>query len=373
MTWLTLQIIWFILVGVVIAGYALLSGYDMGVGATYLFERSEKKRFQMMRAIGPYWGGNQIWLVTAGGGLFAAFPFVFATVFSGFYLAMILVLVGLILRVTAIEFRHQMDTPGWNKIWDACFGVGSILVTILLGVATGNILRGIPLDAQTNYAGSFFGLLSPYALLMGVLSLALFSWHGANFLLASGDDSLKKNAARWSKNAWIAVAALMVVLTVWTFIESPHLTVNFKNMPLLYLAPLVAFAGIALYPVLSSKMPSCGAIGASALTILGMVGTAGASLFPRLVPNLTSAGQYNPVAFADFAPQHLADSLTILNASSSQFTLTVMLIVAALGVPTVLLYTTYVYVKMGKSKAEPVLDAPKAGKKAKTGKAKDRR
>lgn len=357
MTILALQVIWFILVGVVIAGYALLGGYDMGVGAAYLFDRSEKDRFQMMRTIGPYWGANQIWLVTAGGGLFAAFPFVFATVFSGFYLAMVLVLVGLIIRTIGVEFRHQMDTPTWNKVWDAGFGIGSILVSILLGVATGNVLRGIPLDVDTNYAGSFFGLLSPYAVLMGVLSLALFAWHGANYLIATSDSPLKNKASGWSKNAWMAVAALMVILTGWTFAASPHLTVNFKNMPLLYVAPLVAFAGIALYPVLKTKMPCCGAIASSALAILGMVGTAGASLFPRLVPNLNSVGEYNPTAFADFTSSHLADSLTIMNASSSQFTLTVMFIVAAIGVPTVLLYTIYVYVKMGKSNPEPELAA----------------
>ena len=364
MTLLTLQVIWFILVGVVIAGYALLGGYDLGVGSIYLFERSQRDRYQMMRVVGPYWGANQIWLVTAGGGLFAAFPFVFATVFSGFYLAMILVLVGLILRTIALEFRHQVDSRSWNDAWDVCFGVGSILVSILLGVASGNILRGIPLDAQTNYAGSFFGLLSPYALTMGLLSLALFIWHGANFLIATNDGALKSAAGKWSKRAWKAVAVLFILLTAWTFIESPHLTVNFNNLPLLYVLPVVVVAGLALYPVLSSKMPSWGPLTASVLTILGMVGTWGASMFPRLVPNLTSAGQYSSAYFADFSPAHLQDSLTILNASNSQLTLTVMFIVAAVGVPLVLLYTIFVYVKMGKDNMEPAAEAPVSGKKA---------
>ena len=355
MTWLVLQIIWFILAGVVIAGYAILGGYDMGVGSLYLTNRSEHERFQMLRSIGPYWGANQIWLVTAGGGLFAAFPFVFATVFSGFYLAMVLVLFGLILRIVAIEFRHQVDTPTWTKVWDICFGVGSLLPSILLGVAIGNILRGIPLNMESNYAGSFFGLLSPYALLMGCLSLALFCWHGANYLLLVSDSesSLKTTASNWSKKAWIAVAVLMIVLTIITFVQSPHLTANFSVLPLLYVLPVVAFAGILLYPLLASKMPRFGPIAASVITILGMVGTIGASLFPRLVPNLNTVGQYNPAFLGDFTSLHLQSSLTLLNASSSQFTLTVMFIVAAIGVPTVLLYTIFIYMKMGVSKDEP--------------------
>ena len=357
MEWFTLQVIWFILVGVVIAGYGILGGYDMGVGSLYLANRSEKERFLMLRSIGPYWDANQVWLVTAGGGLFAAFPFVFATVFSGFYLAMILVLFGLIIRTVSIEFRHQLNSPTWIKVWDACFGIGSILPSILLGVAVGNILRGIPLDAQTNYAGSFFGLLSPYALLMGVLSLALFTWHGSNYLIAASDAPLKDTARDWGKKCWVAVLALMVVLTAWTFVESPHLVANFNNLPVLYLLPVIAFAGILSYPLLAAKMPCFGPLLSSVVAILGMVGTAGASLFPRLVPDLTNAGQYNPAFFGDFTSAHLISSLTIMNASNSQFTLTVMFIVAAVGVPTVLLYTIYVYSKMGRG---PALEEPSA-------------
>ena len=381
MTLLTLQIIWFILAGVVIAGYALLGGYDLGVGSLYLFQRSQKDRYKMMRTIGPYWGANQIWLVTAGGGLFAAFPFVFATVFSGFYLAMILVLVGLILRTVAIEFRHQLDNRTWSKVWDFCFGVGSILPAFLLGVAMGNILRGIPLAADTaysgalNYAGSFFDLLNPFALLMGFLSLALFMWHGANFLIAVDDGSVRRSASKWAKSSWQAVVILYFSLTAWAFIFSPHLIYNFTKAPALFLLPFVALAGVSLFPSLTRKNSTWGPLLSSTLTILGLIGTVGASLFPRLVLNLNSVTQYQPEFFGDFSSPHLLDSLTLLNASSSQLTLTVMTVVAAIGVPLVLLYTVFVYVKMGKDKGAPEPEAPvslekpkKAKKAKKTGK-----
>lgn len=347
---MTLQIIWFLLVAIIITGYALLGGYDMGVGSLYLFTRSAKERRQMLSAIGPYWDANQVWLVTAGGGIFAAFPFVFATVFSGFYLAMILVLFGLIIRTVSIEFRYQLNSPTWNKVWDLCFGVGSILTSILLGVAIGNILRGIPLDAQSNFAGSFFSLLNPYALLMGLLTLALFTWHGANFLTISSEDSLKQTAAAWSRKVWAVLFALVIVVSIWSFIASPHLLANYKNMPVLYLLPLLAFSGLVLYPWLAKRSPSCGPLAASVLTTLGIVGSAAASLFPRLVPDLNTVSQFNPAFWGNYNLVHLSKSLTAFNASSSELTLTVMLIVAGIGVPIVLLYTIFVYSKMTKAK-----------------------
>ena len=371
MTLLTLQIIWFVLAGVVIAGYALLGGYDLGVGCLYLFQRSQKDRYKMMRTIGPYWGANQIWLVTAGGGLFAAFPFVFATVFSGFYLAMILVLVGLILRTIALEFRHQLDNRTWNNVWDLCFGIGSLLPSFLLGVAVGNIVRGIPLEADAaysgalNFAGSFFDLLNPYALLMGFLSLAVFVWHGANYLIAVDDGSVRRTANTWSKSAWRSVVILYFALTAWTFILSPHLIYNFTNAPALFLLPFLALAGVSLHPSFARKNSTWGPLLASTLAILGMVGTVGASLFPRLVLNLNSVTQYQPAFFGDFSSPHLQDSLTLLNASSSQLTLTVMTVVAAIGVPLVLIYTIFVYAKMGRDKGAPEPEAPVVVEKAK--------
>ena len=177
-----LNTIWFILVGVLIVGYAILDGFDLGVGVLSLFARNEDERRLHLNAIGPFWDGNEVWLLTAGGALFAAFPEVYATVFSGFYIAFMLLLVALIFRAVSIEFYHQVDSPSWRTAWGWAFGIGSLLPCILTGVAFGNILRGIPLDAHREFTGSFFTLLNPYALVVGVLSLAMFIMHGAVFM-----------------------------------------------------------------------------------------------------------------------------------------------------------------------------------------------
>lgn len=338
---MVLQIIWFLLVGVLIAGYGLLGGYDMGVGCLYLFQSDRNDRRKMLNAIGPYWDANQVWLITAGGALFAAFPFVFATVFSGFYLAMILVLFGLVIRTVSIEFRLQLDSPAWNKIWDLAFGVGSILPSLLLGVAVGNILRGIPLDANTNFAGSFFSLLNPYALLMGVFSLTMFTMQGASFLMVS-QPSLRNKVEPWAKGAWLSVAVLFLLLTAGTIVMSPHLLQNLLAMPVLFIFPLLVMVSLLIYPLALKGNKKWTPIMASSLTILGSVGTAGASLFPRLVPNLNSVDQYVSYWTGGISA-HLQNSLTAFNASSSPLTLTVMLIVAGIGVPIVLAYTIYVY------------------------------
>ncbi|MDR1160573.1 MAG: cytochrome d ubiquinol oxidase subunit II [Syntrophomonadaceae bacterium] len=345
---MVLQIIWYLLVGVIISGYAILGGYDMGVGCLYLFNKDKKERAGMIKAIGPFWDANQVWLILAGGAIFAAFPFVFATVFSGFYLAMILVLVGLILRTVSIEFRAQLDTPGWAKIWDLAFGVGSFIPSILLGVAIGNIMRGIPLDAQTNYAGSFWGLLNPYSLLMGIFSLGLFIMQGSGFLMITRPLMIKK-IQKWAKNAWVCSIALFAILSVITLMVYPHLAVNLLAMPVLFIFPLLAFLGLAFYPQSLKSKGKWRPVITSSVTLLGLVGLVGASLFPRLVPNFNTVDQFTSAFAGSASSVHLQNSLTAFNASSSPLTLTVMLIVAGIGVPVMLLYTIYVYSALSKS------------------------
>src|SRR5512147_1077494 len=172
-----LNTVWFLLIGVLLTGYAILDGFDLGVGVLHLFARDEEERRLHINAIGPVWDGNEVWLLTGGGALFAAFPVVYATVFSGFYLALMLLLVALILRAVSMEFRSKVDSPGWKKVWDWAFGIGSLLPAILFGVAFGNVLRGIPINEQGLFTGSFLELLNPYAILIGLLSLALFTMH----------------------------------------------------------------------------------------------------------------------------------------------------------------------------------------------------
>jgi cytochrome d ubiquinol oxidase subunit II len=173
-----LNIIWFILVGILFTGYVILDGFDLGIGIIYLFVKSDEDRRILLNAIGPVWDGNEVWLVTAGGALFAAFPEVYASVFSGFYIAFILLLFALIFRATAIEFRSKLSSSHWRSVWDVSFSFSSLLASILIGVIFGNIVRGIPLNEQFNFIGSFWSLINPYSILLAITTVALFTMHG---------------------------------------------------------------------------------------------------------------------------------------------------------------------------------------------------
>ena len=187
---LDLNAVWFVLVGVLFTGYALLDGFDLGVGALHLFTKTDEDRRIMLNAIGPVWDGNEVWLVTGGGALFAAFPIVYATVFSGFYFAFMLLLAALIFRAVAIEFRSKQPMRWWRQMWDCGFFGGSVLSGFLIGVAMGNIAWGVPIDARGEFAGTFLGLLHPYALLLGVTTVALFMMHGAIYVVMKTEGSL---------------------------------------------------------------------------------------------------------------------------------------------------------------------------------------
>lgn len=322
-----LNMIWFLLVGVLIIGYAILDGFDLGVGVLHLFARSEEERRIHINAIGPVWDGNEVWLLTGGGALFAAFPIVYATVFSGFYLALILLLVALIFRAVSMEFRGKVESPGWKKTWDIAFGVGSLLPAVLFGVAFGNILHGIPLDAAHNYTGTFFTLLNPYAILIGVLSLALFTMHGAIYLAMKSSGSLQARVAGLISPLWMATVALYVVATLGTMFVSPFLFEGMLANPLFYVLFLVLLGACIMIPVTAKAGTFGRTFTASSVTIAMMIGLSALSLFPRLVP---SSGD-------------LVNSLTIYNASSSQTTLTTMLVIALIGMPLVIAYTIFIY------------------------------
>lgn len=182
-----LQVIWFILIGVLLLGYTILDGYDLGAGFWYLFTKKEAHKKAIINAIGPFWDGNEVWILTGGGAIFAAFPDVYATVFSGFYLALMLVLLALIFRAVPIEYRNQHDNPQWKKWWDLGFGLGSALPALLFGVALGNVVNGLPLDELINFTGNFFTLLNPYPLLFGLTGFAMFLTHGALYIQLKTD------------------------------------------------------------------------------------------------------------------------------------------------------------------------------------------
>lgn len=322
-----LNTIWFLLVAVLIIGYAVLDGFDLGVGVLHLFTKDEHEKRININAIAPVWDGNEVWLLTGGGALFAAFPIVYATVFSAFYLALMLLLFALIFRAVSMEFRGKVDSPRWRKYWDLGFGLGSLLPSVLFGVAIGNILRGIPIDSTGTFTGDFFGLLNPYSVLVGVLSLVLFTMHGAIYLTLKSGGAQKERVKNLIPKLWIAFVALYFVVTLYSIFEAKYLFEGILGNPLFWIVFIILLAGILYIPV-AVKANSFGkGFIASSLTIAMMIGLIGISLFPKLVPSITD----------------LSYSLTIYNASSTERTLTTMLIIALIGMPFVIGYTIFIY------------------------------
>lgn len=325
---------WFLLVGVLIIGYAILDGFDLGVGFLHFFTKNDHERRVHLNAIGPVWDGNEVWLVTGGGALFAAFPIVYATVFSGFYIALMLVLTSLIARAVSLEFRGKVDSENWKRAWDYAFGIGSTLAIILFGVAVGNVLRGLPIDASGNYLGGFLDLLNPYSILVGVLALAMMTMHGAAYLTVKSDGEHRDRMQKWASGAWAATIVLWILATLYTMLEAGFQFEGILGNPLFYILMIILLGAIIYFPVALKAANYFKAFLASCVTIAGMLGLAAIGMFPRLVPSNID----------------LAYSLTIYNASSTERTLTVMLIIALIGMPLVIAYTFYIYrVFMGKT------------------------
>ena len=322
---------WFLLIWVLLIGYAVLDGFDLGVGVLHLFARNEHERRIHVGAIGPFWDGNEVWLLTGGGALFAAFPIVYATVFSSFYLALMLLLFALIFRAVSLEFRGQLDSPGWRRAWDWAFGLGSLLPAILLGVAMGNILRGIPLGPDGTAAVPFLSLLNPYALLIGVLTLAMFTMHGAAFLTVKTDGDLQRRMAGWASGIWIVFVVLYLVAFGATFFAAPFLFEGALSRPLFWLFLVLLLLAAVYTPVANRGGKYLRSFLASSVSIVSVMGVAAVCLFPRMVPSSLD----------------LADSLTVYSASSTPRTLTVMLVIALIGMPIVIAYTAYIYRTFG--------------------------
>ena len=326
-----LQVVWFLLIGILLTGYAILDGFDLGVGFWHLFTKKDKDRRTLLNAIGPVWDGNEVWLLTGGGAMFAAFPHVYATVFSGLYLALMLVLFALIFRAVSLEFRSKVETPGWRKTWDIAFALGSIIPALLFGVAVGNILRGLPLDASKNFIGTFWTLLNPYALIVGLLSLSMFATHGALFISLKTEGALSESAKRWAKIAWYFFIALALIATIITVLTQRQLLRNVIDLPFLLIIPILTFASIDMIYIYLRRNKLIGAFTASCLSITGLMIIGAISIFPNLVPALNNPG-FN---------------LTIINSSSSPLTLKSMLIIAIIGMPFVLGYSYWVHKKFG--------------------------
>lgn len=322
-----LNIVWFLLIGVLIIGYAILDGFDLGVGVMHLFLKSEDEKRIAMNAIGPVWDGNEVWLITAGGALFAAFPVVYATVFSGFYIAFMLLLTALIFRAVSFEFRGKVESDVWRKFWDWAFGLGSLIPALLFGVAFGNILEGIPIDKGFIFTGSFLGLLNPYALLVGITGLALFILHGILYLSLKSEGALKERMVKYVNRTWLAFLILYFLSTIFSIFSFSFLFNDIFSNPLFWILLILLLASIIYIPISSKARKMFYAFLSSSVMILSIIGLAAISLFPRLVPSNIN----------------LDYSLTIYNSCSSERTLFTMLIIAIIGIPIVLVYTFFIY------------------------------
>ena len=320
-----LNTIWFILIAVLYIGFFVLEGFDFGVGILLPFlGKNDTQRRAIINTIGPFWDGNEVWLLTAGGATFAAFPHWYATMFSGFYLPLFLLLMALILRGVAFEFRSKDDDPRWRKGWDSAIFIGSLLPALLLGVAFTNLARGVPIDANMLYAGGFFNLLNPYALLGGLSAVLAFTLHGAIFLSLKTTGDLLEKSRQAAARLWLPTVLVLVLFVIFTYFQTDILTklgVNPGPVPLVSAIAILAAAWF-----IKNKREGW-AFAMTATGIAASITTLFLILYPRVM-----ISSLNP----DW-------SLTIYNASSGPYTLQVMTIVVVIFLPVVLAYQAWSY------------------------------
>lgn len=322
-----LNVFWFAVCGVLLTGYAILDGFDLGVGILHPLAKGDREKRIFMNSIGPLWDGNEVWLVTFGGALFAAFPHAYATVFSGFYLAFMLLLFALIFRAVSMEFRSKNESPRWRGFWDKAFCGSSGLATLLFGVAVGNSIQGMPIGADMEYQGTFFSLLRPYPILVGLFALALFAMHGSIYLYLKTEGDLQERIHRWIWRTFALFGVLYITTTVATLVAVPEAIRNFEEIPWAWAVVLLNALAVANIPRAIYHGRPFYAFISSASTIAALVFLFGVALFPNLV-----VSSLNPEW-----------SLTIYNAASSEKTLRIMRLIAFIGMPFVLSYTAIIY------------------------------
>lgn len=356
----SLRLIWWILIGVLLVGFAVTDGFDMGVAAlSPVIGKSDTERRIMLNTIAPHWDGNQVWLITAGGALFAAWPMVYATSFSGFYFAMYVTLAALWLRPLALDYRSKIENPKWRKAWDYALCFSGTVPPIIFGVAFGNLLQGVPFDLNnlmmSQYHGTFFALLNPFALLCGVLALMLFVTQGATWLQMKTTEALHARARNVAQitglisivlfvigGFWVqSIEGYVITSTIDTLADSNPLNkevslqvgawmTNFETYPAMWAAPILGVV-MPLFAVIASRLERGGfAFLFSSLSNAGVILTAGFAMFPFVMPSSLN-------------PDH---SLTMWDSTASELTLGLMTAVAAVMVPVILGYTTWTYYKM---------------------------
>lgn len=367
----TLKIIWWLLVGVLLVGFAVMDGHDMGVGTLLPFVgKNDEERRVVINTVGPHWDGNQVWFITGGGAIFAAWPLVYATAFSGFYWAMLAVLWALFFRPVGFDYRSKIHNATWRKTWDWGLFVGGAVPPLIFGVAFGNLLQGVPFEFDdflvSSYTGSFWQLLNPFALLAGVVSSAMITLHGGTYLAHRTTGAIQARAIR----AAVCAAVLMVLAFItaglwlrWGGIEGYAIAsgadpaampdplaktvvrsadawwLNYGRMPLLWGLPLLGVAGAMLAAALALWQRTLTAFVASALAMAGVIGTAGAAMFPFVMPSSTQ----------------LAASLTVWDSVSSPLTLSLMFWATVIFMPLIIVYTGWAYrVMRGKVTVEHI-------------------
>jgi cytochrome d ubiquinol oxidase subunit II len=356
----TLKLAWWVLIGVLLIGFAVTDGFDMGVGALLrIIGKTDNERRVMMNTIGPHWDGNQVWFITAAGAIFAAWPVVYATAFSGFYWALLLVLFALFFRPVGFEYRSKINDPRWRGAWDWGLTVGGAVPALVFGVAFGNLLVGVPFGfdefLRSTYTGSFWALLNPFALLTGVISLLMLAMHGATYLQMRTDGALHERARKTSLYLAIVVAAAFAVAGFWVANLDGYLITaihdvtkavtplqkdvmlqpggwleNYGRYPWMMSAPALGFVGLIGTALFSMVNRGALAFVSSSFVLTGIICTAGFSLFPFIMPSSTFPGQ----------------SLTVWDVVSSKLTLNIMFWVAMFFVPIILSYTAWSYYKM---------------------------
>lgn len=357
----TLKLIWWLLMGILLIGFAITDGFDMGVGILLpIIGHSDEERRIMINTVGPHWEGNQVWLVTVGGALFAAWPLVYAMAFSGFYLAMLITLFALFLRPVGFDYRSKIDDPRWRQTWDWALFTGSIVPPIIFGVAFGNLLLGVPFHfddmMRPIYTGGFLQLLNPFALLAGIVSLLMVIMHGATWLQVRTLDSLEWRATQIAKGSSVALLISFALAGLWvafamdgfviTSMPDPSSAftpllkevstqaggwmLNYQQYPWMIAAPVVAFLGMIAVFIFSQISKHGLAFISSTISVSSIILTAGFSMFPFLMPSTDNVNH----------------SLTMWDAVSSKLTLEIMLFVAAVFVPLIIIYSFWTYRRM---------------------------
>lgn len=371
-----LRLIWWLLLGILLIGFSIMDGFDLGVGALLPFvARNDDERRIVINTVGPVWEGNQVWLILGGGAIFAAWPALYAVSFSGFYLAMMVVLVAIILRPVGFKYRSKIADPRWREAWDWGLFIGGFVPALIFGVAVGNVLRGVPFDLddalRPSYHGSFFGLLMPFALLTGLVSVSMLVAHGASMLLMKTSGPISERARTYGTLAAVAAIVLFALGGIWVAYGLDGYVVtsvqdvagpsnplgktvvtktgawlgNFSTHGWMMIAPALGFLGSLIAIVAFRARIGWVAFLATATANLGIISTAGLALFPFLLPS-----SLDPNA-----------SLTVWDASSSHMTLWIMLIVTVLFLPIILAYTAFVYrVMYGKVTAADISENPNA-------------